>query len=576
MIDKLRNTQIPILTKITLPYLILALLIAVGGSYLVTRVVIDSQEERFANQLIETGLLASESIVREEEELLENLRLVSHVQGIAQAVDADQIERIRELALPNAINSRVEALAILNRFGRELLVLELNDDQQDYGLLVPSERIALVEFVENVLRENEDDFGDKFSGSINTLGGDYLFVAGPIHDSRGTLVGVALVGKSQESLAQQVRAETLGQVSFYDLGGLLGTSTLAEVNPLSEEEANSVLAGQADGSLAREVIDSGITYKELLAPYELRGGEDIGIIGVALPTNFLVQSNQITRTNTIVLASSVLFLVILVGFLVANRITQPIKTLKEAAQLVSEGDLSVRVDQGSRDEIGVLASSFNEMLESVNKSKQDLIKAYDKTIEGWAMALDLRDAEMQGHSKRVSDLAVRLAKRMGMKGEELQHLRRGALLHDVGKIAIPDSILLKEDKLTPSEREKTNLHPIYGKEFMERIEFLDRAMDIPYSHHEKWDGTGYPQQLKGSKIPLATRIFSIVDVWDAITNDRPYRKAMQRRDALKIIRQGSGKDFDPEVARVFLALLEEDFAAKGNKGKGLKLKPSLK
>ena len=576
MINKLRKTQIPILTKITLPYFILALLIAVGGSFLVTRVVIDSQEERFANQLIETALLASESIVREEEELLENLRLISHVQGISQAVEEDQIEIISDLALPNAFNSRVEAFAILNRFGRELLVLKMGDDQQSYELLVPSERIALIGFVENVLREKEDEFGDKFSGPINTLGGEYLFVAGPIHDARGNLVGAALIGKSQESLALQVRAETLGQVSFYELGGLLGTSTLAEGYPISKEDASSVLAGQANGSLAREVIDNGITYKEILAPFELRGGEDIGIMGVALPTNFLAQNTQITRTNTIILATIVLFLVILVGFFVANKITQPIKTLKEAAQMVSDGDLSVRVDQGSRDEIGILASSFNEMLESVNKSKQDLMKAYDKTIEGWAMALDLRDAEMQGHSKRVSDLAVRLAKRMGMKGEDLQHLRRGALLHDVGKIAIPDSILLKEDKLTASEREKINLHPVYGKEFMERIEFLDRAMDIPYSHHEKWDGTGYPQQLKGKRIPLATRIFSIVDVWDAITNDRPYRKAMKRSEALNIIRRGSGKDFDPEITKVFLELLDEENRDEGARGKQLKLKPSLK
>lgn len=576
MINKLRKTQIPILTKITLPYFILALLIAVGGSFLVTRVVIDSQEERFANQLIETALLASESIVREEEELLENLRLISHVQGISQAVEEDQIEIISDLALPNAFNSRVEAFAILNRFGRELLVLKMGDDQQSYELLVPSERIALIGFVENVLREKEDEFGDKFSGPINTLGGEYLFVAGPIHDARGNLVGAALIGKSQESLALQVRAETLGQVSFYELGGLLGTSTLAEGYPISKEDASSVLAGQANGSLAREVIDNGITYKEILAPFELRGGEDIGIMGVALPTNFLAQNTQITRTNTIILATIVLFLVILVGFFVANKITQPIKTLKEAAQMVSDGDLSVRVDQGSRDEIGILASSFNEMLESVNKSKQDLMKAYDKTIEGWAMALDLRDAEMQGHSKRVSDLAVRLAKRMGMKGEDLQHLRRGALLHDVGKIAIPDSILLKEDKLTASEREKIKLHPVYGKEFMERIEFLDRAMDIPYSHHEKWDGTGYPQQLKGKRIPLATRIFSIVDVWDAITNDRPYRKAMKRSEALNIIRRGSGKDFDPEITKVFLELLDEENRDKGARGKQLKLKPSLK
>lgn len=559
MLKRLREIQIPILTKITVPYFIMALMVAAGGSYLVTQVLTDSVEERFNNQLIETGLLASESVVREEEKLLESLRLVSHIQGIAEAVANNEVDSITELVLPAAFNANVEALAILNRFGREMHVLRFNEDLQAYEPLVPSERIAKADFVEKVLGNKEDEFGDIFAGLIASAEGSFVFVAGPILDTKGYLVGVALIGKSLEALAQQVREMTLGQLSFYALDGSLQASTLAEGNPISEAQVANVLGSQERGSLARELVDSGITYKELLAPLELRGGTDIAIMGVAQPTSFLVQTSQITQANAIALITLVLFLVIIVGFFIASRITQPIMELKEAAQQVAEGNLSVRVNVDSRDEIGVLAGSFNELLESVNQSKRELTEAYDKTIEGWALALDLRDETMQGHSKRVSELAVRLAKLMGLEGEDLEQLRRGALLHDVGKIAIPDSILLKEDKLTAAERRKINLHPIYGKEFMEHIEFLEPALDIPYSHHEKWDGSGYPRKLKRRKIPLAARIFSVVDVWDAITSDRPYRKAMGFEEAIEVIRKGSGKNFDPEIVRVFLGLLEEEF-----------------
>jgi putative nucleotidyltransferase with HDIG domain len=555
--NKFRQLYIPLLTKITLPYFILALIVVVVGGYVVTRVAVDSAEERFDNQLIETALLANESIVREENELLESLRLVSHLQGIAIAVNEDQIEVLEDLVLPSAFNADVEVLAIVNRFGRELLVVKLNEDSQTYEQLVTTERFANQSFVKNVLTEEQDALGDKFSGLVNSAEESYIFVVGPILDQRGNLVGAALIGKSQSSLARQIRAETLGQISLYSLDGNLQTSTLADTASMSSEQANTVLINQDEGSQMRDLNVDGIHYVELLTPFELRAGEDIGVMGVAQATSFLAQSTQLTRANAALLSVMVLFLVIVVGFFTAQRISSPIVDLKEAAQKVSGGDLSVRVNDSGQDEIGILAGSFNEMLENVNKSKDELLHAYDETIEGWAIAMDLRDSDMQGHSKRVSELAMELAKRMGVSGEELVQLRRGALLHDVGKIAIPDKILLKRDKLTAAERRKINQHPTFGKEFMEQIEFLHSSMDIPYSHHERWDGTGYPQKLSGEDIPLPARIFSVVDVWDAITNDRPYRKAMKLEEAIEIIREGSGTNFDPRVVSEFLLLLEE-------------------
>ncbi|HSS99568.1 MAG TPA: HD domain-containing phosphohydrolase, partial [Terriglobales bacterium] len=229
--------------------------------------------------------------------------------------------------------------------------------------------------------------------------------------------------------------------------------------------------------------------------------------------------------------------------------------LKDAAQKIAGGNLKVKVKQRGADEVGQLGQSFNQMVDSLAKSKQDLVDAYDETIEGWAHAMDLRDHETEGHSRRVSDLATALASSMGIQGADLEQLRRGALLHDVGKIAIPDSILNKPGKLTPDEITQMQMHPVYAKDFMGTIEYLKPAMDIPRSHHEKWDGSGYPQKLKGEHIPLSARIFAVVDVWDALTSDRPYRKAMAFNEAMKYIESESGKHFDPIVVKAFKKMM---------------------
>jgi HD-GYP domain-containing protein (c-di-GMP phosphodiesterase class II) len=166
------------------------------------------------------------------------------------------------------------------------------------------------------------------------------------------------------------------------------------------------------------------------------------------------------------------------------------------------------------------ASLFSDL----QVANRDLTLAYDDTIRGWAIALELRDGETEGHSRRVTEMTERLAIAMNIPNELITHIRRGALLHDIGKMAIPDSILFKPGPLTREEREVMRRHPVYAYDLLAAIEYLRPALDIPYSHHERWNGTGYPLGLLGDQIPLAARIFSVVDVWDALSSDRPYRK----------------------------------------------------
>ena len=205
-----------------------------------------------------------------------------------------------------------------------------------------------------------------------------------------------------------------------------------------------------------------------------------------------------------------------------------------------------------------IAIDNSQLFAGLQQSNIELALAYHATIAGWSRAMDLRDKETEGHTQRVTDLTLKLAGAMNINEPELVHIRHGALLHDIGKMGVPDNILLKEDALTDEEWEKMRQHPVFAYEMLLSIQYLQSALDIPYCHHEKWDGTGYPRGLRGQEIPIAARIFAVADVWDAITSDRPYRKGWSKEEALKYIREQSGKYFDPQVVDEFFRLISEN------------------
>jgi putative nucleotidyltransferase with HDIG domain len=200
------------------------------------------------------------------------------------------------------------------------------------------------------------------------------------------------------------------------------------------------------------------------------------------------------------------------------------------------------------------------LFDDLQQSHTELTCAYDSTIEGWAHALDLRDRETEGHSQRVTELSLRLARRLGVTGSDLLQIRRGALLHDIGKLGVPDAILLKPGPLSDEEWVLMRRHPAFAYEMLGSINYLRPAMDIPYCHHEKWDGSGYPQGLKGDHIPLAARIFAIADIWDALRSDRPYRPAWPETKVRAHITSLAGTHLEPRVVEAFLDLRAEETA----------------
>ena len=205
-----------------------------------------------------------------------------------------------------------------------------------------------------------------------------------------------------------------------------------------------------------------------------------------------------------------------------------------------------------------IAVDSTSLFTELKQSNTQLFAAYDSTIEGWSHALDLRDKETEGHTQRVTEMALKLTRAAGITEEELVHVRRGALLHDIGKMGVPDYILLKPDKLTDEEWVAMRKHPTFAFELLSPIAYLRPALDIPYCHHEKWDGSGYPRGLKGEHIPLAARLFAVVDVWDALRSDRPYRQAWSKEKVIEHIKSLSGTHFDPKAVELFLNMMNED------------------
>jgi len=199
-----------------------------------------------------------------------------------------------------------------------------------------------------------------------------------------------------------------------------------------------------------------------------------------------------------------------------------------------------------------IAIENTSLFENLQRSNIELTLAYDATIEGWSRALDLRDRETEGHTQRVAEMALDLAEKMGMNEVEMKDLRRGALLHDIGKMGVPDMILRKPGPLSEDEWEIMRQHPIYAYQMLSPIQYLKHALEIPYCHHEKWDGSGYPRGLKGEEIPLSARVFTVVDVFDALTSDRPYSKAWPHEEAYQYIIDQTGKHFDPQVVKKFI------------------------
>jgi len=562
------RVRFPLRAKITMPYLLLAIVLAVGAGYVVMRIVFDTTDERFSNQLIETEKLSAEWLVREENRLLKSLRMLSFTEGLTDAISTDDTSRITSLMTGVAAAQGEEQVIVLNTRGELVVGLLRNPTATNvnYAAMAAGDvDYAALPFVSKVLAGKLDSYGDKYSGLAYT-NGDYVFyVAGPIRDAQEKLVGVALVGKDLRTIVNQVRTETLAQISLYDTSGKLLDTTLAEPQSMAPDLAGQLVSGKDTTSLKRQLSSQrsfsflDLKYTELVGAWQVRNSEVVGLLGASMVNNYWVTASTPTRVQVVVIVGLLVLLVFVVGVEVADRITLPLNSLVIASSQVATGNLNVRLPTGGNDEVAYLTETFNLMVTNLHKSRLDLIQAYDETITGWATMLDQRDQDTEGHTRRVTELTMEVARHFDLTEEDLIHVRRGALLHDIGKMSVPDDILKKTGKLTPEEWVVMRLHPKFAYDVLHPIAYLRPALEIPYCHHERWNGSGYPRGLQSIEIPLAARIFSVVDVWDAMTSDRPYRPAMAPQTVIDYIFEQSGQMFDPQVVGVFWDVIRNRF-----------------
>ncbi len=553
---RLQLDHLSIRLKLTLPYVLLAFLIALGGGLIVTQLMLDSVEERFTNQLLETRKLASKAMVNEEDRLLGTLRLLSFTQGVPAAILQRDPNQIQKLIKPVTFNAGEDVVLVLDKSGTVLFAMLKAGNSDEYQFPKIEEKLNTRPFVARLVDQEVDEIGDKYSGVSDIKWGTYFFVSGPVNDENGNRVGAILVGTSLGHIVEKIHDATLAHVTIYDTKFNPVGSSFVQFPPVPAIKPEVVLEKKSTQTIFRDFKISPFSYTEALSAWEIRDGENIGILGTALPKTFIVQASRITRWNVSLEIFLAITAALALGIFLSGIITRPILKLKDAASEISRGNLDVSVDTHGTDEVAVLAKSFNEMASNLRRSEKSLIQAYDKTIEGWVKALELRDQETLGHTLRAANMTMELARLMNVDEKELQNIWRGVLLHDIGKMGIPDSILLKEGPLDYWERKIIERHPVLAREMLSQIEFLHPCMDIPSYHHEKWDGSGYPDGLVGEEIPLTARLFMVVDVWDALTSHRSYRQPWAVENTLQYIKEQSGKHFDPKVVEAFVKLVE--------------------
>ncbi len=364
---QLPRVRLPVRVKITAPYLLLALMFAMASAYIITRVVLESVQDRYINQLIETGRQASDWMVREEDRLLGTERLLANSQGLAQAIRDQNAEIVRTVAFPIAANYAEEAVEVVDLQGLTLLSMHHKTDggPGDYNFSRGDPTFGQLPFSRAILLGQTDTVGDKYAGLVEAGWGKYFYVGGPVYDENNQLVGAVLVGKSLLTLARQAGQETLADISFYDFNGSpLGSTLFSEEEslPVTTDQVDQVLRSQASASLTRTLAMSAASYAEILGPWQARDKQDLGLLGAALPQDFLVRTSGGIQVQVFLLVAAAIVLVVMVGLFLAGLITRPLARLVQASNEVAQGNLEIKVDSRGNDEMAVLAHSFNYMV----------------------------------------------------------------------------------------------------------------------------------------------------------------------------------------------------------------------
>ncbi|MGZ9234856.1 MAG: PAS domain S-box protein [Anaerolineales bacterium] len=517
------------------------------------RTYIDEHDEVVAliNSRDITDRQRAEQALKEKERLLSEAQRIGHIGSWSYDIPADRITFSDEMyrlldILPTEFNHTSKGLLnLIYASDRSLTAKWLEDTKVG----MQSKELNF-----RIFRKNSELRYLQWTGAVNfdNNGRPIRFI--------GTMQDVTERRAAEMQIEQQIKRLTaLSEIdhaimSSFDQRYTLGV-ILSQVISQLQVDAADVLILESDSQMLKYAAGQGFRAKQReMAP--LRLGE--GHAGRAAKERRMIRIPDLRETVNEPLFDTIVSTEGFVGYIGAPLIVKG--KVKGVLEVYQRSFLQPYPEwlEFFNTLVGqaVIAIENAELFGNLQTSNEELSQAYDATIEGWSRAMDLRDRETEGHTQRVTNLTLELARAMGMDESRLVHIRRGALLHDMGKIGVPDHILFRPDTLTPGEMEIMQKHPEFAYEMLSPIAYLKPALAIPYCHHEKWDGTGYPLGLKGLQIPLEARIFAVADVWDALTSDRPYRKAWSEEEAFAYIREQSGRHFDPQVVDLFFKVIK--------------------
>jgi HAMP domain-containing protein len=538
--------------KIVAPFMALVVFVGLIGTAVVMAQLASTTTTQFDGTLLRAGSLASDHLAQLEADRVSEIRAAANTIGVPEAVTAGKVGTLAMLLSPLVANTQPSRLTmtVLDRTGHSLLAI-----QTGAGAAAPSQRpaesFAGQPEIQAVLAGASDPLGDKYLFERSGADGPTLYWAGPVR-AGDALVGAVVIGEPIAAIAAGIRGSGHSDVIFYAANGAVLESTLGGI----PAEVPADLVNVTEDSPARRTATiGGHQYGILIATWVMRG-RWLGFIGTAINSDGLHAAlGQFAFILALVFAALAL-LVIVVGLDLARRITRPIERLVVAIQAVAAGDLSRRAPPAGKDEIGLLTAAFNTMAGGLEKKTVEIEEAYFGSLEALARAIDARDPYTFEHSARVSAISLEIAQGMAAVPDARKALQRSGLLHDVGKIGVSDRILLKNGPLTDEEWEAIRRHPVIGYDMLKDVAFLKATLDGVRHHHERWDGTGYPDRLRGEAIPLQARIISVADAFDAMTSDRAYRKGFSVQFAVRTIINGAGSQFDPAAVKGFEARID--------------------
>jgi putative nucleotidyltransferase with HDIG domain len=551
--------------RIVLPFIVLVVFVGAVGIAVVSGQVGGAAEGTVDNSLVRSSLRTNDRLAGIENDRLQQLRAAADTMGVDRAVTRNDAAAVQRLLGPIVGNAQPEhlVLRVLTLNGSQLIGLRRN------GATVESfsdnSAYQSQAAVQHALRGDRDSLGDKYVFLANEVSPPVLYWVAPIWtDSQPpTVAGAVLLGQSLAEIAEAVRGATTIDVAFYGSSGQVLTSSLAGMPTLSADAMRQV-SHDAPVRLALQRSDH--AYRLMVNDWTMRGSS-LGYVAIAVVTDDLSASLTAIRFVLVILFGAIALGTMLIGMALADRITRPIDQLIASMRVVSAGDYSRRVPVESPDEIGYLATTFNDMTAALQTQIREREEAYFRNLEALARAIDARDPYTFEHSARVAAISEELAQGMGLPATDIVALHRGGLLHDVGKIGVPDRILAKTSPLTDEEWASIRRHPVIGFDMLKDVPFLQPSLDSVRHHHERWDGEGYPDRLKGDAISQLARIVTVADAFDAMTSDRPYRKGFSFDFAAKTIVSESGRQFDPAVVEVFTKRMPAIFARLVEMGK---------